>query len=173
MVKANDPREFDVIVVLGARVLPGGRPSAALERRVAHGVELFRQARSGSMLVTGGTPDERPAEAEVMRRLAVAEGVPEASILAEPTARSTLENAAACARLMRERGWTAALVVTDRLHLPRALLAFRGQGVEATGSAVKGGWRQEPFATWFYYLGHEAVALLWYGARILAGRHRP
>ncbi len=73
---------------------------------------------------------------------------------------------------MRARGWTMALVVTDAVHLPRALLAFRAFGIDAKGAAVAGGARDEPAWTWPYHLAREALAFLWYAALIAAGRHR-
>ncbi len=163
---------YDVIIVLGARVLPGGRSSAALRRRVAHGVALYRQGRAKVLLLTGGVKHHPPPEAEVMRDQAIAAGVLEDCIVLEPTARSTFDNAAASAHVMERQGWSSALVVTDRLHLPRALLAFRAVGVAATGSGAKGGWREEPLLRWGHHLLHEGAAIVWYCAVLLVRRLR-
>ncbi len=73
---------------------------------------------------------------------------------------------------MRARGWTKALVVTDTVHLPRALMAFRALGIEAKCAAVAGGARDHPVWTWPVHLAREALAFLWYAALIAAGRHR-
>ncbi len=162
----------DVIVVLGARALPGGRPSRAMRRRVAHAVALFDGGAANRLLMSGGRIGGLPPEAEIMRDLAIEAGVPAARIDIEPDSRSTMENAIFTARMLRSGGWSRPLVVTDWLHVPRAALAFRSQGVRLATSAVTHGWREEPASRWLYYLAREALALVGYTALILAGRHR-
>ncbi len=188
MTRPSQNQTFDVIVVLGAAVGPAGGPSAALRRRVAEGVRRLEAGAAPVLLLsggkgggpdggkaggTGGAKDSRwPSEAEVMRDLVLAPGVAEARLVLETESRSTLENARYSARIMRARGWTKALVVTDAVHLPRALLAFRALGIDARGAAVAGGARAQPVWTWPYHLAREALAFLWYAARIAASRHR-
>ncbi len=162
----------DVIVVLGARALSGGRPSRVMRRRVDHAVALFDGGAADRLLMSGGRIGGLPPEAEIMRDLAIEAGVPAARIDIEPDSRSTLENAMFTARMLRLRGWSRPLVVTDWLHVPLAALAFRSQGVRVATSAVTRGWRDEPVSRWFYYLAREALALVGYAALILAGRHR-
>ncbi len=172
MTRPNHGKErFDAIVVLGAAVGAGGGASAALRRREAEGVRRLEAGQAPVLLLSGGKGDGGPAEARVMADLALAAGVAEARLVLEPDSRSTFENARHSVRLMRARGWTRALVVTDTVHLPRALLAFRAAGIEAQGAAAKGGARDEPAWTWPYHLAREALALLWYAARIAAGRN--
>ena len=178
--RSHDSSTFDVIVVLGAAVGAGGGPSAALRRRVAEGVRCLEAGAAPVLLLSGGKGGGKggggPSEAEVMRDLALAAGVaagaPEGRLVLETESRSTLENARCSARIMRARGWTKALVVTDAVHLPRALMAFRALGIEAKGAAVMGGVRDEPVWTWPVHLVREALAFLWYAALIAAGRHR-
>ena len=69
--------------------------------------------------------------------LAVEHGVPEARIIIEDKATRTLENALYTARIMADRGWDRALVVSDPFHLPRALFLFRRLGIAASGAAVR------------------------------------
>ncbi len=159
--RSHGKERFDVIVVLGAAVGAGGGPSAALNRRVAEGVRRLEAGAARVLLLSGGKGGGVPSEAEVMRDLALAAGVVEERLVLETESRSTLENARCSARIMRARGWTKALVVTDAVHLPRALLAFRALGIEAKGAAVMGGARDEPLWTWPYHLAREALAFLW------------
>ncbi len=178
--RSHGKERFDVIVVLGAAVGVGGGPSAALRRRVAEGVRRLEAGAAPVLLLSGGKGSAKgggkggsvPSEAEVMRDLVLAAGVPQDRLVVETDSRSTLENARCSARIMRARGWTKALVVTDAVHLPRALLAFRALGIEAKGAAVAGGARAEPVWAWPYHLAREALAFLWYGALIATGRHR-
>jgi len=133
---------FDVIIVLGTRVTVDGRPSPSMARRMASALDLVRTGLAGDLLLSGGSVGSRPAEAIVMREMAVAGGVPVARLAVEDRSRSTVENAIGCAAVMAGRGWRRALIVSDGYHLPRALLAFRLAGIEATGAAARLGPRE-------------------------------
>ena len=121
--------EADAIVILGCR----GR--AALSRRLDCGIRLF-EAGAAPLLVLSGGGRGPIEEAELMRRAALARGVPESALLVEPTSRNTFENAQETARLLRSRGLRSVSLVTDRTHLPRATALFRLAGLRVTGSAA-------------------------------------
>lgn len=74
-------------------------------------------------------------EAEIMRQMALARGVPGGALLVEPRSRDTVENARETARLLRPRGARFVLLVSDRVHLPRAALLFRLAGLRIAGWA--------------------------------------
>jgi uncharacterized SAM-binding protein YcdF (DUF218 family) len=124
--------------------------------------------------MTGGLGKYPPAEAHVMRQLAVDAGVPEARILIEDQATSTFQSALLCAAILRQHGWSTALIVTDRYHLPRTLLVFRSCGIQAYGSPPQG--RRYARKRWkrWYYRVREAFALVWYVCLVLGVkiRHR-
>ena len=160
------PVAYDVIVVLGAAVWPGGQPSPALQRRILHAVDLLQRGYAAALLVTGGVGKYPPAEAAVMQHLAMAHGVLPQHILCEDQATSTFESAVLCCSILQQRGWSHALVVTDRYHLPRALLAFWSCGLRAVGSAAPGKPARRLWRRWYYY-SREALALLWYFVRAL------
>jgi uncharacterized SAM-binding protein YcdF (DUF218 family) len=101
-----------------------------------------------------------------MQRLALAHGIPSRHILLEDQATSTWESALRCSAILRQHGWSRALVVTDRYHLARALLAFRGCGIRARGSAVPGTPARRLRRRWYYYL-REWLALVWYLGRLV------
>ncbi len=126
----------DVIVILGAALGPGGEAGPALRRRVAHGARLFHEGKAGHLIVTGGATGSPPTEAEAMCALALKHGVPEERIIIEDKATRTFENALYTVRIMEDRGWARALVVSDPFHLPRALFLFRRSGIAAAGAAV-------------------------------------
>lgn len=157
----------DVIIVLGAAVWQGGQPSPALKRRVAHGVELLGQGRGRHLLVTGGLGRHPPREAHVMQQLALDAGVPRDQILVEDQATSTWWSAVYCTQMLSQHGWSTALIVTDRYHLPRSLCTFRclGRrwGMTVIGSAVQGHaasrrrwrrwrWHAREICAWGWYL---------------------
>jgi uncharacterized SAM-binding protein YcdF (DUF218 family) len=132
---AGGARAADAIVVLGCPVLPDGQASPGLVRRVARGVALFRQGVAPLLVLSGGGLGGVP-EAEIMRCLALAAGVPQAALLVEPRSRNTLENARETARLLAAQGLASVLLVSDRVHLPRAALLFRRAGLAVAGRAA-------------------------------------
>ena len=160
----------DVVIVLGASTSPAGGPTPTLRRRVDKGVRTLEETGAEALLLTGGPAGRRPAEAEVMRDLSRLAGVPEDRILIETEASTTFENARRSADIMRRHGWTRAVVVTDAMHIPRALLAFRGVGVRATGRGAQIAWRVGPFRTPFHYLIYEIAGIALYAIRIIARR---
>ena len=85
------------------------------------------------MLVLSGGGTGSVPEAEIMRRMALARGAPEVVLLIEPGSRDTVENARESARLLRPRGGRSVVLVSDRVHLPRAALLFRLAGLRVAG----------------------------------------
>jgi len=162
--KQVPPVSYDAIVVLGAAVWPGGQPSPVLQRRVLHAVDLMQRGYAAFVLCTGGVGRYPPAEAEVMRRTAMAHGISSRCILLEDQATSTFESARRCSAMLRQRGWSRVLVVTDRYHLVRALLAFRSCGIHAVGSAAPGTPARRLRRRLYYYV-RECFALVWYVGR--------
>jgi uncharacterized SAM-binding protein YcdF (DUF218 family) len=124
----------DAVAVLGAQVLPGGRPSTALRRRVEHGLAVLRSTGAPIIIMCGGVGAEPPAEACVMARIAEDLGVEPGRVVTEDQSRSTVEQAEQVAALAAANGWQRVVVVTDRYHLPRAGFLFRRAGLDAEGS---------------------------------------
>ncbi|GAB6051982.1 hypothetical protein JCM17960_08020 [Magnetospira thiophila] len=127
---------LDAIVVLGAAVLPDGRPSAALRRRVAVAVRCYFEHETLPLVMSGGAVSHATPESHVMRDLARAAGVPETAIIVEDRSRNTWQNAQEVRVLAETRGWTHLLLVSDRFHLPRARDMFRRHGLAVSTAPV-------------------------------------
>jgi uncharacterized SAM-binding protein YcdF (DUF218 family) len=124
------------------------------------------------LLVTGGVGKYPPAEAHLMRQLALDAGVPSTHILVEDRAVSTFQSAVYCTRILQQHGWSTALIVTDRYHLPRALMVFRGLGIRVLGSAPEDGrYSRRLWKTWYYRV-REVLAFAWYVLLIMALKMR-
>ncbi len=162
--------EADVIVVLGSKLSPAGRPTPSLKRRIAQAVRLFHQGRAENLLLSGGVHNHPTPEAEVMAAMARDAGVGAENIVIEARSLNTLENAAFTVAEMEKRGWRRAIVVTDNFHLPRALFTFRRFGIEATGSAAPGILADMTMRRIVAAWAREAVALPVYAARFQSGR---
>jgi uncharacterized SAM-binding protein YcdF (DUF218 family) len=126
----------DAIVVLGAQVHRGGRPSAALRGRTQRAVALYQQGYAPRIIVSGGVGDAGIAEAAVMQAIAVGRGVPEAAVVLEPTATRTVESARAVGAICRAAGWRSAIVVSDPFHLWRSALLFAAAGLDVQTAAT-------------------------------------
>jgi uncharacterized SAM-binding protein YcdF (DUF218 family) len=134
---------------------------------VAHAVQALQAGAGRRLLMTGGLGKYPPAEAHLMRQLAVEAGVPYTCILLEDQATSTLQSALRCTQLLRQHGWSTALIVTDRYHLRRALFVFRSLGIQAIGSAPPGHlYSRRRWKRWHYRV-REVFALGWYVLLVL------
>lgn len=118
-------------LVLGAKVLRGGQPSAALKRRALHAARLYREAVVERIIASGGPPGGRPTEAEVIRSLCLTAGVPDEAILLENKAANTEENIRFARPILEAERIGAVWLVTDGFHARRASFTARMQGMEA------------------------------------------
>ena len=151
----------DAIVVLGAQVWEGGIASPALRARAEKGATLYRRGIAPLVILSGGIRSgPPPSEAEVARAIVVKEGVPESACLLEERSRTTEENAAFTVALMKERGLTTLVVVSDPFHLLRARQHFRKQGVEVLTSPASMERRELSPMAYRQWLYREAFALL-------------
>lgn len=87
------------------------------------------QARVAPLLVLSGGGRRAMPEAEAMRQLALAGGVPASALMIEPRSQTTLENATETAKLLAVTGQEAVILVTDSYHALRARLLFRMAGL--------------------------------------------
>ena len=163
---APEPPPRDAILVLGARVWPGGAPSPTLRRRLLHGVALHRRGQAPRLLLTGGIGPHPPSEASVMRRLALEEGVDDDAILLDEDSTSTLASAIRCAAILRERDLGPVWIVTDRYHLPRSLYLLRRLGVDALGSAPDHRPAGRARIGWWKQVLREVAAFPWSAIRV-------
>jgi uncharacterized SAM-binding protein YcdF (DUF218 family) len=158
----------DVVVVLGARVLPGGAPSPALRARIQKAVDLYHQGVAPRLLFSGGVGVNPPSEARVMRDIAVRLGVPAEACLLEEQSHSTEQNARFSTQLLRSLGARRVVVVSDPYHLLRARQYFRLHGLEVATSPALLTERNMRALDRFYWTVREALALLAHPRVLLA-----
>ena len=111
---------FDVLIVLGSPADSDGNPSPLELARVTEAVEEYERGVAPRIIVTGGAAKNRFVEAQVMARIAEAQGIPASAVLEDPHARNTIENTCNALGIMRSHGWTSAEVISSSSHLPRA-----------------------------------------------------
>lgn len=109
----------DAIVVLGAAQY-NGRPSPVLIARLDHALELWNEGLAPLIVVTGGKqPGDQFTEATASANYLIAHGVPDAQILREVQGRSSWESLAAASRILRGRGLSEVILVSDPYHALR------------------------------------------------------
>ena len=126
----------DAIIVLGAAAYDA-RPSPVFEERIRHGLDLYQRGYAPVLIFTGGYGNgARFAESQVARRYALKHGVPESAILIESSSRTTRQNLEQARKLMQQRGLHRVIVVSDPLHMSRALRLSHDLGIDALGSST-------------------------------------
>lgn len=178
-----DPKgsRAQAIVVLG-----GGReadapedagrdqPSPATLARLRHGARLARLTGL-PVLVSGGKPDRGgDSEAAVMARV-LREDFGVSVRWLEQTSDNTAENALHAALQLDKEGLQRILLVTDAMHMPRAMRAFAGAGFDVVPAPTSFHSRRPLDAMSFFpkaaelgassYAIHEWIGLLWYRVR--------
>lgn len=121
---------FDVIVVLGASVREGGRPSEMLKDRLEVGNELYFAGLSDKILMSGDHMTRDYDEVSNMKKYAVQSGIPHSDIYLDHAGLSTYDS---MWRLSHIYGAKKVLIVTQSYHLPRALYLARSFGMDAYG----------------------------------------
>lgn len=125
----DDARPSDVAIILGSKVELNGKPSARLAARLDQGAAMYARGLARHVIVSGGVGKEGFDEAKVMRDYLVSQGLPSSVIHVDSLGIDTESTAVNSAVIMRERGWTSAVVVTQYFHVPRSALALRRAGV--------------------------------------------
>ena len=126
-----------VIVIFGAAVRPGGRPSATLRHRVDAAARFAAELSSPLLIPTGGVGRFGPSEASVMRDQLTASGIAADRIVPEETGTDTLSSVRAVARLLTSRAHHGPVfVATSAYHLPRCVLLLRLAGLPARGCPI-------------------------------------
>jgi hypothetical protein len=103
----------DVIIVLGCPSQGDGTPSDCQMLRADIAAALYKKGLGPHIITSGGAVQNRFVEAEALRDLLIARGIPEDVIHLEPRAEHTDENIYYSTKLMATAGWNDALVVSD------------------------------------------------------------
>ena len=103
--------------------------------RINHAVELYRSGAVNFILMTGGKGlGERVTEADAGRAQAIASGVPAEAVLVETQSRDTQENLANVKPIVMAHGFGRVLIVSDPLHMARAMQMASAAGLDAAPS---------------------------------------
>jgi uncharacterized SAM-binding protein YcdF (DUF218 family) len=131
---ASSDGPCDAAIVLGAAVW-GANVSPVFKERINHGIDLYRKGRVRKLIFTGGqgNPGE-PTESSAARDYALQLGIPADDILIEEKSHTTYENILYAKQLTDAHGLRQVLIVSDPLHMKRAVAMARDLGLVADPS---------------------------------------
>jgi uncharacterized SAM-binding protein YcdF (DUF218 family) len=127
----NNVIKADAAIVLGAAVW-GEEPSPVFRERINHSINLYKNGDVRTIIFTGGIGDrDETAEAVIGKRYAITQGVKSSDILIETESRTTNQNLKNAQKVALSHQLTKFLIVSDPLHLKRAVLMARDLGMDA------------------------------------------
>ena len=122
----DPPRQADAIVVFAGGAGESAVAGGGYQERVRQAVDLYRAGYAPRMIFSSGFVYAF-REAEVMRGLAVDQGVPPASIILEEKAGNTHQMVVNVRDIARREGFRQVLLVSSPYHMQRALLTWHRQ----------------------------------------------
>jgi len=154
-------KQADAAVVLGAAVW-SQNVSPVFRERINHAVDLYRKGKVRKLIFTGGQGNSNePTEAAAASSYAQANGIPIQDILVEQKSHTTFENIVNAKQLADANSLKTVLIVSDPMHMKRAMTMARDVGLRAYPSPTPTtryvGWRtqmSELARETFYYLGY-------------------
>jgi uncharacterized SAM-binding protein YcdF (DUF218 family) len=124
----------DAAIVLGAAVWSSG-VSPVFRERINHGIDLYRNGKVRKLIFTGGQGNAgEPTESAAARDYALQSGVPLQDILIEQKSHTTYENILYAKQVADGQGIKKVLIVSDPLHMKRAVLMAQDVGLIAEPS---------------------------------------
>jgi vancomycin permeability regulator SanA len=143
----------DVGIVFGAQVGPDRRaPMTLLRGRLDRAVELLKSGKVRALLLSGDEHGGSGDEVRVMRDYLVEHGADPARLVLDPYGLDTYDT---CRRAHDVYGVNTALLVSQSLHLHRAITLCRRLGIDARGVAAGCGCKK---ATLLYNWTREIAA---------------
>lgn len=151
------------IVVFGAAEY-NGRPSPVYKARLDHTFYLEEHGFAPLVITTGGSGgDPHFTEGGVGRDYLIQQGVAERKIVAETHSETTFETVRAVTQMLKARGKSTCVVVSDGFHLYRIKRLFFSFGITAyTSPAPASPIEAEPFARALYSLRELLIINLWH-----------
>lgn len=164
--KIDDKQKADAIIVLGAETTDDG-VSPVYRERLNHAIWLYKSGYAENIITTGGVANgNREADAQIAKQYIVENGVPESVAYTEKRSVITEENLRFAKEIMNMNNFYSCIIVSDPLHMKRAMLMAKDVGIKAFSSPTpttryKSLKTQIPFLIRenFFYLGYCAVRM--------------
>lgn len=132
--KKDEKHAADAAVILGAATSEG-EVSPVYRERINHGIRLYEEGYVKALIMTGGYgKGQSISDAAAAKAYAVEQGIPEEDIFIEEKSTITEENLKYAKAVMEENSFESAIIVSDPLHMKRAMLMAKDYGIEAYSS---------------------------------------
>lgn len=129
--KTDQTQKADAAIVLGTAVW-GDEPSPVFRERIRHGTWLYQNNYVDYLIFTGGKGEgQKYSEAEVAKKYAMENGIPEEKIFMETQSRITDENLLFSKPILEKGNFKKVLLVSDPLHMKRAMKMAGNHQIEA------------------------------------------
>lgn len=124
----------DVAIVLGAGT-SNGEVSPVYRERIKHGIWLYENDYVDFLIFTGGIGEgNNVSDAYIAKQYAISKSVPEQAIFIEEKSKITEENLQNAKAIMDDNSFNTAIIVSDPLHMKRAMLMADDYGINACSS---------------------------------------
>ena len=127
-------QQYDCILVLGAGVWAGNKPSPMLEDRLLKGIELYEIQVSNRLLMSGDHGRADYDEVNVMKNYAKSKGISASDIFMDHAGFSTYDSLYRASFIFKAK---KILIVTQQYHLYRAIYIARQLGLDVNGVAAE------------------------------------
>ena len=162
--KLDEKAHCNVAIVLGAAT-SNGEVSPVYRERINHGIWLYENGYVDNLILTGGIgKGNEMSDARAAKQYAMEKGIPEQVILIEEKSMITEENLEHAKAIMDEHSLDTAIIVSDPLHMKRAMLMANDYGIDAYSSPTpttmyRSAKTQIPFLARevFFYIGYSIV----------------
>lgn len=133
----DEAKKADAAIILGAAVWDD-EPSPVFEERIKHGIWLYENDMVNKLIFTGGKSEEdKYSEARVAMEYAIKHSVPNDDIYIEEQSKITQENLLNATKIVEEYDLDTVIIVSDPLHMKRAMLIAGDYGLNAFSSPTK------------------------------------
>ncbi|KFN01951.1 YdcF family protein [Bacillus clarus] len=130
----TDEVDTDAAIVLGAASW-NGKPSPVFRERINHAISLYKNGKIKKIIFTGGTKFEAELEeARTAKAYALKHDVKDEDILIETQSRFTEDNLKNAKQVGMENGLRTYTIVSDPLHMKRAMRIAKHINMEAYAS---------------------------------------
>lgn len=132
--EVDEKAPADVVIVLGAAI-SDGEVSPVYRERINHAITLYEEGTVDFIILTGGFGEgSYKSDSQVAKEYALSQGVPEEKILIEEKSTITEENLEFSKEIMVDNNLETAIIVSDPLHMKRAMLMAKDYNITALSS---------------------------------------
>ncbi|MBA5628632.1 YdcF family protein [Moheibacter lacus] len=135
--KIDETTRADAAIILGTAVWDN-QPSPVFKERINHAILLYKMDSVEYLIFTGGIGEgKKYSEAEIGKKYAIENEIPENKIFIEEKSTITDENLKYAKEIIEQNNFSKVLIVSDPLHMKRAMLMAKSHDINAYSSPTK------------------------------------